>query len=151
MIREFKEGDAQGWCDVISENLLQVNSKDYPKKVIAALLLNNTPKRVLKKAKKKLMLVAENEKEIVGTASLTADGEVKNLFVKVLNHGNGVGSDLLKVVESRAKALGFDKVLLYSSVSAVEFYEKNGYKKEYADWAETNGKKYSVVLMTKII
>ena len=149
MIRAFREGDEHAWCEVINENLLKINSKDYPREVIIILLLSNTPEQALIKVGERVMLVAEVDGKIVGTVSLTIDGEVKNLFVKPSSHANGVGRELLTAIEKEAVKQGFSKLFLYSSVSAQEFYGKTGYAEQCVEWEEINNNKYKVVLMTK--
>lgn len=149
MIRKFTQEDAAPWCIVRKENLLEINSKDYPSEVILALLHENKPEKVIKQSGKRFMIVYEEENEVVGTASLTKSGEVKNMFVKPSHHHKGVGRKLLKQLEEEAGRKGLKKTFLYSSVTGENFYEKNGYTKIEEVWEEVNGKTYKVTLMEK--
>ncbi|MBR9679401.1 MAG: GNAT family N-acetyltransferase [Nanoarchaeota archaeon] len=145
MIREFQKSDAEAWCNIRKQNLLEVNSKNYPQEIITLLLCQNKPENVLKKIKTRLMLVYEKEKKILGTISLTKDGEIKNLFVKPELQRKGIGKKLLKTIEKSFEG----KIFLYASTTAQKFYEKNGYKKEHEEVDEINGKQYKVMFMTK--
>lgn len=44
--------------------------------------------------------------------------------------GKGIGSDLVKYAEKRAKEAGFSKIVMHAMLSVVNFYEKMGYTQE---------------------
>ena len=52
--------------------------------------------------------------------------------------GEGIGRDLVKYAEKRAKASGFSKIIMHAMLSVVNFYEKIGYSQE-GDIFEENG------------
>ena len=151
MIRAFKKRDVKEWCRIKEENLLAINSKHYPREIINYLVCTNTPEKVLENSKQRIMLVAEDGGRVVGTISLTGDGEINNLFVKPELHGTGIGKGLLKAIEEKAASKGLNKLFLYASTNAVDFYKKNGYEKEHEEVEEINNKEYKVVFMTKRI
>lgn len=151
MIREFRRGDEIGWCRVREENLIRINSKYYPPGIITALLKSNVPKRALKNSESDFMLVYEHDGKIIGTIRMTREGEIMNCFVKPSYQSNGVGKELLKSVEIKASELGLDKLFLYASVNAQDFYESNGYLKEHDETDEISGEKYHLIFMTKRI
>ena len=86
-----------------------------------------------------IMFVArDNTGTIVGTASLSPavkptwpwSGEVGFVRVKDELQAKGIGSALMRKVESCAAKLGFDKLRLNSSPQARKFYERLGYKRD---------------------
>ncbi len=44
--------------------------------------------------------------------------------------GEGIGRDLVKYAEKRAKATGYTKIVMHAMLTVVHFYEKNGYHQE---------------------
>ena len=68
------------------------------------------------------------------------DEEVRMMQVAVDTRyqGEGIGRDLVKYTEKRAKASGFSKIIMHAMLSVVNFYEKIGYSQE-GDIFEENG------------
>ena len=52
--------------------------------------------------------------------------------------GEGIGRELVKYAEKRAKQSGFSKIIMHAMLSVVNFYEKIGYTQE-GDLFEENG------------
>ena len=65
---------------------------------------------------------------ILGTASLE-NNNVFSVFVNTTYHGKGIGQRLMEHIERVAKNRGIDRLKLPSSLTAVGFYRKLGYKK----------------------
>ena len=56
--------------------------------------------------------------------------EVKRMFVKPTNRGNGIATMVLKEVENWTKELGFSKCILETGIKqpeAIALYQKNNY------------------------
>ena len=68
------------------------------------------------------------------------DEEVRMMQVAVDTRyqGEGIGRDLVKYAEKRAKASGFSKIIMHAMLSVVNFYERIGYSQE-GDIFEENG------------
>lgn len=68
------------------------------------------------------------------------DEEVRMMQVAVDTRyqGEGIGRELVKYAEKRAKASGFSKIVMHAMLSVVNFYEKIGYTQE-GDIFEENG------------
>lgn len=47
-----------------------------------------------------------------------------------------IGSQILNALESKAKELGFQEVVLSAQVNAYHFYEKNGYQREGEEYMD---------------
>lgn len=72
-------------------------------------------------------LVAEWGKKIVGFSSLLGE-EVLSLYVHPDHAGRGVGGALMDAIEEAARKKGVVVLRLNSSLTAVPFYEKRGYR-----------------------
>ena len=44
--------------------------------------------------------------------------------------GEGIGREMVKYAEKRAKEAGYSKIVMHAMLSVVHFYEKNGYHQE---------------------
>ena len=68
------------------------------------------------------------------------DEEVRMMQVAVETRyqGEGIGRELVKYAEKRAKDSGFSKIIMHAMLSVVNFYEKIGYVQE-GDIFEENG------------
>ena len=74
-------------------------------------------------------LVAEEDGAIVGFGELNqSGGEIAGLYVSPDVAGSGVGQKLLDALEERARAFGLESLNLTSSLNAVSFYERAGFK-----------------------
>lgn len=60
------------------------------------------------------------------------DNEIRMMQVAVDTkyQGEGVGKDLVKYAEKRAKEAGYNKIIMHAMLSVVNFYEKMGYRQE---------------------
>ncbi len=50
--------------------------------------------------------------------------------VDTLYQGEGIGRELVKYAEKRAKSVGYSKIVMHAMLSVVSFYEKLGYHSE---------------------
>jgi len=127
LIRKFEEKDAEEVSKLIVENLKEVNVRDYSKDIIEKMIPHYKPEALIEKSKKRIILVAQMENRIVGTATLDGN-ELKAMFVKPDYHRNGIGRTLLREIEDTAKEEGLGKIEGEASLTASGFYKKNGYK-----------------------
>jgi GNAT superfamily N-acetyltransferase len=76
-----------------------------------------------------MLLVAENAAgEIVGVLR-GSPGRLRSLFVRGDHHRQGIGRALLERFEGASARLGSETIRLASSLYAVPFYQRMGYKK----------------------
>ena len=75
-----------------------------------------------------LVLIPVNNEEV----------RMMQVAVDTRYQGEGIGRDLVKYAEKRAKASGFSKIIMHAMLSVVNFYEKIGYSQE-GDIFEENG------------
>lgn len=61
------------------------------------------------------------------------DGDTIRLMQVAVDNkyqGEGIGRDLVKYAEKRAKQAGFHRIIMHAMLSVVDFYEKMGYTQE---------------------
>jgi len=75
------------------------------------------------------------------------DEEVRMMQVAVETRyqGEGIGRELVKYAEKRAKDSGFSKIVMHAMLSVVNFYEKIGYHQE-GDIFEENGITFAMMV-----
>ena len=127
-IRKFQDKDARKLSYLIKRALNEVNIKDYPKSVIVRLSKYNTPSKLIERSRGRDVYVVVDGDRILGTAGLE-NNYVFSVFVDPTYHGKGIGQMLMTHIERAAGKRGMDKLTLASSLTAVGFYEKLGYKK----------------------
>lgn len=66
------------------------------------------------------------------------DEEVRLMQVAVDTRyqGEGIGREMVRYAENRAKESGFSKIVMHAMLSVVNFYEKAGYRQEGDIFAE---------------
>jgi GNAT superfamily N-acetyltransferase len=127
-IRKFQDKDARKLSYLIRRALNEVNIKDYPKSIIVRLSNHNAPSKLIEISRLKDIYVVVDDDRILGTAGLE-NSNVFSVFVNPTYHGKGIGQRLMAHVERVAKKRGIDRLRLTSSLTAVGFYKKLGYKK----------------------
>jgi GNAT superfamily N-acetyltransferase len=146
-VRKFQNKDARKLSYLIKRALNEVNIKDYPKKVIVYLSKQNAPSKLIEKSKRRDIYVIVDGDRILGTAGLE-NNNVFSVFVNPAYHGKGVGQKLMGYIERVAKKRGIDRLKLPSSLTAVSFYEKLGYKKIKKVFNKSTG--YAIIMEKKL-
>lgn len=146
-IRKFSEDDARKLSYLIRKTLIEVNSRDYPKSVIDNLIRNNSPKKIIERAKQRDIYVVVDGEKILATANL-GDNVIYTVFVNPKYHGKGIGRTLITYLEEKARKKGHKTIHVPSSITAYDFYKKLGYKKVRAKTSPEHGK---VIIMKKKI
>jgi len=126
IIRPFDLTDAEEISRLIVNNLLWVNVHDYGEAAVKQLARFYTPQLVSEYARNDQVMVAVGGSKIIGTASLSQD-RVRNVFVRIDRHGQGVGKALMQRVEEMAREQGITRLHLTANFSAVAFYQKLKY------------------------
>jgi N-acetylglutamate synthase-like GNAT family acetyltransferase len=125
-IRGFENGDAINLSQLIIDNLMLVNSRDYGEEAARQLARFYSPQLLLEYAQNGNLYVAVEHSTIIGTAALDQD-QVRNVFVRIDHHQQGIGKILMQHIENIARQQGKIRLSLRASVSAVVFYQKLGF------------------------
>ena len=127
-IRQIGERDLRRVSALIQNTLLVSNLVDYDLETIGNLLSAFSPPQLRSLARKRRIYLYEEGGVVLGTIGLEGC-RVYNLFVAPDRQGSGVGGELLDFVEQRARLEGCDTITLDSSLTAVSFYERKGYRR----------------------
>ncbi len=125
-IRGFESSDANDVSQLIIDNLMLINSHDYGEEAVRQLAYFYSPQLLQEYAQAGRIFVAVENSNVVGTAALEQD-RVRNVFVRIDHHKQGIGKLLMQYIEDFAKQQGIVRLVLKASVSAVVFYQKLGY------------------------
>jgi len=135
IIEEIRDCQAEEVSILIRRNLQENNSKDYPPDIITYLLNCYSAENILANAKKQHIYVAIEDGKLIGTGGLANFGSLEKpsyygvaMFVVPELQGKGIGSQILRKVEEKAKELGARKLTIRAAIGAQPFYEKLGYK-----------------------
>ena len=127
-IRKFKKGDAIKVSNVIKKSFRSIISKNYTKESVEDQIKENSPKKILEKAKKVKYFVAVEKGKIVGFGGYNEE-KIHTFFVIPERHGKGIGSKILERVLTEAKKDGIESLKCWSSFNAENFYASFGFKK----------------------
>lgn len=127
-IRKFRLSDAAELARLHRGTIRGVNVRDYPPKHIAVWSGRVSARRFRESAKDKIRYVAIENNKIVGFGDFYKKGELTALYIHKSYQGKGVGQRLLKVLERKALIMGIKEFKLSSTITALDFYKKQGYK-----------------------
>jgi GNAT superfamily N-acetyltransferase len=138
LVRDYQKADASSAGRLIAETYRAYNLAFLPPEEQGAYLgpfqfadsTNEIHQRDIAQAlQAEMVTVAENEKgEIVGILRGSKD-RLHSLFVRGDMHHQGIGSRLVGHFEKSCLAMGGEVIRLASTLYAVPFYQKLGYKK----------------------
>jgi N-acetylglutamate synthase-like GNAT family acetyltransferase len=124
-IRKAREKDRNRCLEIIVSCLREINSQDYDDDVI---------NRLVEKYKENFMempgvsiFIVEREEQILGTAAITTQGQIRDVFIDIAQHRKGLGTRLMEKLEDIAKTENLEKVFLFAALSSVDFYKKLDY------------------------
>lgn len=135
IIRKFRAEDTKSTALIVMNTFRRFNSKEYFQRSAIQRYLDrydpkkNTQQELLKSFKSTpIFFVATERGKIIGMIRGRPDC-ITNLFVEGTGHHKGVGRRLMKRFEREARKLGSRRINLRSSLFAVGFYGRMGYKK----------------------
>jgi putative acetyltransferase len=148
IIRQIRDADVDDTSNLIIHCLNKINRLHYSDKVIDEIIAKNTPENIKNDMQDELIVVADLYGKIIGTARVQTEKK-KNYFGSVFVHpdyiNQGIGRELLNNLEELLSRQGTEKVIILSSVNAVEFYEKQGYERTKLVNDTLFGKSYKMV------
>ena len=123
--------DAIAACEVLRRSITECCVQDHQHRaeILGAWLGNKTPHNVALwfASPTNFTLIAERDGAVVGVALLTQAGKLSLCYVVPEALHTGTGKAMLKEIEAKARAWGVGVLRLHSTVSASDFYARNGY------------------------
>lgn len=130
-IRLARVEDIPAIIDLQSLCLRVLNSREYTQRQVESLVVGQARcRKDLFHDEIVFVAVSEGDRQIVGFASLQIETpHVGSMFVHPSMTRKGLGSQLLGAVETAGQEKGYPELSVLSSLMAVAFYEKNGFKR----------------------
>ena len=132
-IRAYQEPDIESIYNIHVGCIKDICSSCYNDEVIKDWVERQSTERYLTYFKEGNVLVAERENKVIGFGHISitdqedCDHEIKSLYVSPNVIGQGIGTLLMKELESIALRQNCTKLLVYSSANAVTFYKRFGF------------------------
>ena len=147
-VRKFKDKDAAEVSNVIAQSFRTLISHSYTKESVEDQIKENSPKKILEKAKKVKYFVAVENGKILGFGGYSRE-KIHTFFVLPEMQGKGIGSKILKEVLSEAKTEGIKSIKCWSTFNAENFYSSFGFKKRKKLNLKTKNSSISFIEMIK--
>lgn len=126
-IRKTRKNDVEEIASLKIEVFNKINSKSYEDKVIEAFKNANSKEKINKRLDIKDSFVAIEDNKVVSIIYIK-DNKISGFATKINHMNQGIGSRLLEHAEKVIKEKGYDKIILNSTLNALEFYQKRGYE-----------------------
>ena len=134
-IQEYEQKYVKEISIFIIQDLINVNSKDYGMERVKEMAKDFTVEKLKKNfSNREKVFIALLDDKVVGTAGLDkswySDDEywILTVFVNPENHGQGIGTELIRKIEEYARTLHIKKLVIPASITAHRFYYKLGYR-----------------------
>jgi GNAT superfamily N-acetyltransferase len=136
-VRSYQESDAQAVGRLIHDTYGQFNLSFLPEEERGPYLGpfrhsrsedNRHKEEIARTIQAEIVLVAEENERIVGVLRGKKD-RLQSLFVSGEYHGKGIGRALVERFENMCLKLGSEAISVASSLFAVSFYRRLGYRK----------------------
>ena len=147
-VRQATLEDLPYITSLFRDTIVHINSKDYSDKQItvwssAANDIDKWEERI----KNSYFLVAEYRGIIAGFAYLTKGYFFEGLFVHKDYQHKGIGSHLMRIIESKVISEGYEVIKSDINITALEFFENHYYdvdKKQLKNFKGMNFQNYLV-------
>ena len=147
-IRQATVEDIPYITSLFRDTVFHINSKDYSEKQISVWSSAANDVEVWeKRIKDAYFIVAEYRDDIVGFAYLTKGYYFEGLYVHKDFQHKGVGTNLMRIIESQVISEGFEIIKADVSKTALEFYDNQYYdvgKKQLKNYKGMNFENYLV-------
>jgi putative acetyltransferase len=129
VIRRARQEDKEAIWRVHVRAVRETCASHYSREVVELWAGRLRPEKYGEAIEGNEFFVAEEEGVVVGFGELDPPGgEVTGLYVSPDAGRRGVGRGLLSTLEERARSFGLKSLHLTSSLNAVRFYERAGFK-----------------------
>jgi GNAT superfamily N-acetyltransferase len=112
---------------IVARSVRAAWAGQYPESVIETVARQNGPAWIRKRSAKQEDFLARRGGEAVGYAAVK-ENEIGHLFVPPESAGSGVGTALVSFAEDLLRERGYESAIVYASLPAVGFYEKQGFR-----------------------
>jgi putative acetyltransferase len=151
-VRAYKTSDAEEIVQLFYDTVREVNIRDYSKEQVEAWApVDMAVERWMKRLASQLTYVAEESGNIVGFAQLEENGHIDCFYCHKDFQRKGVGTQLLKQIESKAADLGIERLFTEASITAKPFFESKGFVVVRKQEVELRNQKFINFVMEKFL
>lgn len=155
-VRKANPDDAEGIIGAHISSIREVCSKDYTHEQIEAWAGRKFKAELWRQTiERDYVWVAEVESRIVGFSQLAImdqdNAEVMGLYLMPLALGHSLGKKLLAEMLSVCRNEKINRVSLYATLTAADFYQRQGFLKQPPTTIEIQGVAIPCIPMTMII
>jgi GNAT superfamily N-acetyltransferase len=112
--------------DVVHKTIEEIYPKYYPRSAVDLFHNHHLKENMKSQLPNEFTLVLFDNDKLFGTGTLF-ENEIKRFFILPEYQGKGYGKILLRELEKNIEKNKYDRILLNSSLGAVEFYRRNDY------------------------
>jgi GNAT superfamily N-acetyltransferase len=117
--------------EVIHKTIEEIYPKYYPRKAVDFFHDHHSVENMKIKLPHEYVLIILENNKLIGTGALIKN-DISRFFILPEYQNKGYGRKLLLELENKVDRKLYNKTTLASSLGAVHFYRKNGYK--YSDY-----------------
>lgn len=131
--RHYEDSDAEKIVSIIHRNFREVNVKDYGEKAIEELVISHDVEWFKGVANYANVYTFCIGKEVIAVGSISSfwgsltESILLTIFVIPELHGQGIGRFIIETLELDELFLRAERIEIPASITAVEFYRKQGY------------------------
>ncbi len=133
-IRPYRKEDSEELSSLVAYTLEKSNGRDYTSQYLRDIARMYSPEFFLREASKTHFYVVHDRERLIGCGGIQESTENKeasyllSIFVLPEYQGKGIGKRIMEVLERDEYFLHSSRAELCSSITAVEFYRKQGYE-----------------------
>ncbi|MEH2138703.1 GNAT family N-acetyltransferase [Nostoc sp.] len=151
-LRIYEIADTEEIMKLFFDTIHEVNIRDYTQEQVDAWAPVNMNIDVwIKGLGSKFTYVAEENGKIIGFGELEANGYIDRFYCHKDFQRKGIGKKILEQLESKAKALGVEKLFTEASITAKPFFERQSFIIVKQQEVERRGQKLINFIMEKSI
>jgi len=127
-ITRLQESEYPIASEIVARSVRTMWPAHYDREVIEAVAQQNTPEHIRERGVKQEDYLARRDGVPVGYVAIKRN-EMGHLFVHPDAARQGVGAAMVAFGERLLRSRGHRSVIAYASLNAMEFYEKQGYRR----------------------
>jgi len=150
-LREYTIDDTEEIIKLFYGTVHEVNIRDYSKEQVDAWAPANIDIEVwIRRLEDKFTYVAKESTKIIGFGQLEANGHIDCFYCHKDFQRQGIGTQILEQIESKAKALKIKKLFTEASITAKPFFESKNFIVVKKQEVERRGQKFTNFVMEKL-
>lgn len=123
-VRPYDSNDGLQVGQMIYDTVHTINGRDYSQEQVNAWVPDPS---TYANVQESYAFVADKEGTILAFGNLTSEGYLHRFYVHRDFQNQGIGNQLLKTLENKAKNLGLKEIFTEASITALPFFLKKGY------------------------